>query len=357
VGKVVHGGALWQPKIGGVRDYGSIIAADVNDAWYPPSPRVLETIAEWAPFANHSPDTSCRRLIDALAQKFQVEHDAIRIGAGSSDLLHHIILSLIGPDDEVLTLEPTYAEYAYAATLGGGAVRTILLDPDVAFAADVDEIVEAVRRGPRLCVICNPNNPTGSVIRREDLLLIVSAASPETIVLVDEAYIDFSPEDSVFADVQSHPNLVVVRTFSKVYAMAGLRVGFASLGAGVREVFDGRGRPPWPVGLLGLRAAEAAIDNDDFITSSVAECLRLKGELVRSLNVKTIPSSTHYFLLDLAANNLSATPVLEQLRSQGVFLRSLSGFSGRWPERFVRLTVQSQSKNMVISLLINSLLL
>src|SRR5579863_8463402 len=174
VGKVVHGGALWQPKIGGVRDYDSIIAADVNDAWYPPSPRVLEAITEWAPFANHSPDTSCRRLVDALAQKFQVGHDAIRIGAGSSDLLHHIILSLVGPGDEVLTLEPTYAEYAYAAKLGGAEVRTIVLDPDTGFAADVDKIVEAMRGRPRLCVICNPNNPTGAIIRRNDLLRIVA---------------------------------------------------------------------------------------------------------------------------------------------------------------------------------------
>jgi histidinol-phosphate aminotransferase len=355
VKRVVHGGALWQPKIGGEGDYESIIAADVNDAWYPPSPRVLEAIAEWSPRANHSPDTSCRRLIDAASNKFQVDPGAIRIGAGSSDLLHHIIQSSIGPGDEVLTLEPTYAEYAYAATHAGGKVRTILLDPDAAFAADVELIMDAMRHGPRLCVICNPNNPTGAVIRRSDLLRIVEAAPPETIVLIDEAYIDFCLAESVFADVQEHRNLAVVRTFSKAYAMAGLRVGFAAIGQSLHKAFDGRGRPPWPVSLLGLRAAEAALEDDEFVRSRVAECVLLRQQLIQQLNVSTIPSSTHYFLLDLATSSIKAEALLERLESEGIFLRRFSGFSNRWPDRFVRLTVQSRWKNERISLSINIL--
>jgi histidinol-phosphate aminotransferase len=350
---VVHGGAEWQPKIGAVGDYDSIIAADVNDAWYPPSPRVLEAIAEWAPRSNHSPDTSCRRLIDALSVKFRVDAEAIRVGAGSSDLLHHVILSTVRPGDEVLTMEPTYAEYAYAARLAGGRVRTLLLDPAAGFAADIDRMVEAVRKGPRLCAICNPNNPTGSVIRRSDLLRIVEAG-PGTTVLVDEAYIDFSPDESVFSDVQNHPNLTVVKTFSKAYAMAGLRVGYAALGRNLRPVFDGRGRVPWPVGLLGLRAAEAALGDDGYVRNRVAECNRLKERLVEGLRV--VPSSTHYFLLDLEGSGVTAREVLEQLGSKGVFLRGFWGFSQNWHDRFVRVTVQGPADNDRMSLLISDLL-
>jgi histidinol-phosphate aminotransferase len=356
VGKVVHGGTLWQPKIGRVGDYDSIIAADVNDAWYPPSPRVLAAIAEWAPRANHSPDTSCRRLIDALSAKFRVDREAVRIGAGSSDLLHHILMSSIRPGDEVLTLEPTYAEYAHVAALAGGNVQRLVLDPNAGFVPDVDEIVKAVRRRPRLCAICNPNNPTGSVILRKDLLRMVDAAGPETIVLVDEAYIDFSARESVFADVQEHSNLVVVRTFSKAYAMAGLRVGFAALGQGLRKPFDERCRPPWPVGLLGLRAAEAALDDDEFVASRVVECIQLKFQLTQDLQASTIPSCTHYFLLDLAGKVIAADNLLEKLKREGVFLRSLSGFSDRWPERFVRVTVQGATDNIRMQLLINKFL-
>jgi histidinol-phosphate aminotransferase len=355
VRKVVHGGALSQPGIATAGDYDAIIAADVNDAWYPPSPRVLEAIAEWAPRAHHSPDTSCRRLIDALAQKFQLERDAIRIGAGSSDLLHHTILSLLRPGDELLTLEPTYAEYGYAARLAGAEVRTIVLDPDTQFVAGPDRILEEVSRSPRLLAICNPNNPTGSVIPRSDLLRI-AAASPNTMVLVDEAYIDFCPQDSVLGDVQDHPNLAVVRTFSKAYAMAGLRVGFAALGADLREQFDHRGRPPWPVNLLGLRAAEAALADDDYLALRITECLRLKNELQAALLISTIPSVTHYFILDLAPTRLNASHLLEQLRSERVFLRDFSGFSDQWPDRFLRVTVQSPTNTALISSLINKLL-
>jgi histidinol-phosphate aminotransferase len=356
VGKVIHGGALWQPGIRCVRDYDSVIAADVNDAWYPPSPRVLEAIAEWAPCANHSPDTACRRLVGALSDKFRVDAEAIRIGAGSSDLLHHIVMSSVRQGDEVLTLEPTYAEYAHAAALAGGRVRTVVLDPGAGFAADVEQIVEAVRRGPRLCVICNPNNPTGSVIPRAGLLRIVHAAAPETLVLLDEAYIDFRPEDSLFADVPDYPNLAVVRTFSKVYAMAGLRVGFAAIGEGFLTAFDEHGRPPWPVNLLGLRAAEAALEDDDFIRERVVECNQLKDQLIRDLLAPVIQSSTSYFLIDLAGSKLGAVDLLERLKSQGVFLREFSGFSDLWPDRFARVTIQSASNNDRIYLLINSLL-
>jgi aspartate/methionine/tyrosine aminotransferase len=109
----------------------------------------------------------------------------------------------------------------------GSQVRTIVLDPEMGFLADSDRILEGLSSSPRLLVICNPNNPTGAVIPRNDLLRIVAAAAPDTMVLVDEAYIDFCPQDSVFGFVRDHPNLAVVRTFSKAYALAGLRVGFA----------------------------------------------------------------------------------------------------------------------------------
>ena len=95
----VHGGALWQPNIRASTDYDSIVAADVNYAWYPPAPRVLEAIAQWAPRANHSPDTSGLALREAIARHFSISLGAIRLGAGSSDLLHHIISSRVSAGD------------------------------------------------------------------------------------------------------------------------------------------------------------------------------------------------------------------------------------------------------------------
>ena len=124
----IHGGAHWQPRIRTAADYAGIIAADVNDAWYPPAPEVLEAVATWAPHANHSPDTTGHALVEAIAEAFAVPVEAIRLGAGSSDLLHHLIAALAGPGDEVLTLDPTYAEYARVAHLCRASVRTVPLD-------------------------------------------------------------------------------------------------------------------------------------------------------------------------------------------------------------------------------------
>jgi hypothetical protein len=102
----IHGGALWQPCVHRVEDYARIVAADVNDAWYPPAPAVLQAVARWSRHSNHSRDTSCGLLARAVSKHFAIPEDAVRIGAGASGLLHHFIQSVAGTGDEVLTLSP-----------------------------------------------------------------------------------------------------------------------------------------------------------------------------------------------------------------------------------------------------------
>lgn len=340
----IHGGAYWQPRIRTAADYAGIVAADVNDAWYPPAPEVLEAVAAWAPHANHSPDTSGRALVEAIAECFTVPVEVIRLGGGSSDLLHHLIAALAGPGDEVLTLDPTYAEYARVARLCGAGVRTVPLDPAEGFAADPRAIINAVHPGTRLVVLCNPNNPTGGVIARADLLNIAAALPVETFLLVDEAYIDFASTESIFADAPALPQVAVVRTFSKAFAMAGLRVGYAALGERVAERFDARGRPPWPVSLIGLHAAIAALAPEArcYVEQRIAETARLKQSLLDRLALPAVPAATHFFLID-AGNPVD--DLLARLRARGIFLRGLDGFTDRQFTGYVRITTQSEARN------------
>ena len=332
----IHGGALWQPLIRQSSDYDSIVAADVNDAWYPPAPRVLQTIAEWAPRVHHSPDTSGRRLLEAIAQCDRVPIESIQLGAGSSELLHHIISSSVASGDEVLTLDPTYSEYRRVAWLAGASVRAI-------------DLTRLDQSKPRLIALCNPNNPTGQVLTRAELLGIVRSVPRHTFVLVDEAYIDFAPDESVLRDAPAIENLVVVRTFSKAFALAGLRVGYAVMGERVRDLLDRRGRPPWPVGLLGLRAAETALEERHYLQQRVAETVALKKGLIAALAVPTLPSVTHYFLVDLKGTGAVASGVIEHMNHRGVYLRDLTGFTNRGVDRFLRITTQGPADNARIA--------
>jgi histidinol-phosphate aminotransferase len=334
--RVIHGGALWQPQIGSARDYDSIVTADVNDAWYPPAPRVLETIAEWTPRVHHSPDTSGQLLLHAIAKFHGVPIESIRLGAGASDLLHHIISSSVASGDEVLTLDPTYSEYRRIAWLAGASVRPI-------------DIRRLDQSKPRLIALCNPNNPTGHVLTRAELLHIVQSVPRHTFVLIDEAYIDFAPDESLIADAPQFENLIVIRTFSKAYALAGLRVGYAVMGERVRDLLDRRGRAPWPVGLLGLRAAETALEERCYVRQRVAELGELKNSLIASLPVPTLPSATHYFLADLQATGMTASAVLSHMNDRGIYLRGLAGFTNRELERFIRITTQGPADNLRIA--------
>jgi histidinol-phosphate aminotransferase len=328
----IHGGALWQPKIRAAHDYDSIVTADVNDAWYPPAPRVLETIAEWAPRVHHSPDSSGCLLIEAIAAHCGVPIESIRLGAGSSDLLHHVISSSVAGGDEVLTLDPTYSEYRRIAWLAGASVRAI----------DMSHLDQSK---PRLIAICNPNNPTGQVLTRAELLHVVRSVPRHTFVLIDEAYVDFAPEESLIADAPQIENLIVVRTFSKAYALAGLRIGYAVMGERVRDLLDRRGRAPWPVGLLGLRAAEVALEEQRYVRQRVAEFAELKNSLIASLPIATLPSVTHFFLVDLEGTGMTATAVLSHMSDRGIYLRGLAGFTNRDLERFIRITTQGPADN------------
>lgn len=352
----LHGGAHWQPLVCQAEDYAGIVAADVNDAWYPPAPGVLHQIAQWAPHSNHSPDTSCRSLREILAAQFELPHDAIRVGAGSSDLLHHAVLSLVGRRDTVLTLEPTYAEYARVAGIAGAQVDLFRLVPESGFAVDVGALASAAGKKTRLLVLCNPNNPTGAVVRCADLIRLLKRLPEETSVLVDEAYIDFVPSESALRAVLDFPNLGVIQTFSKAYAMAGLRLGYAALGERLRARFDARGRPPWPVSLVALRAGEAALKDRQYVIDRVQECGRLKTRLIEDLDALTIPSQTHYFLIDLQGTHVGAPELLARLRERNIFLRDFGTFSTVLSERFVRVTTQSEAGNARIASAVNEVL-
>jgi histidinol-phosphate aminotransferase len=347
--EAIHGGREWQKRIVDPSSYADVVCADVNDAWYPPSPAVLETLAAWSWTVNHSPDTTCRMLIDALGESLGVDADAIAVGSGSSDLLHEFVSCLAVPGGEVVVTDPTYAEYARSAAGVGAGVVPVALRAEEGFVVAPGRVLERVTGATRLIALCNPNNPTGLLIPREDVRRIVAQVPSNVFVLVDEAYIDYGPGESVAAEAAELPNLVVVRTFSKAYAMAGLRVGYAVMGENVRQRFATRVRPPWPVPMISMAAARTALREPEYVRRRVAETLALKKEMLCGLQgvegLQFVESGTHYFLVGTGETSLRAPEVVEALRRKGVYVRDCAGFGKSMGERWVRITTQGREAN------------
>lgn len=349
---VTHGGRMWGVLLNGESIYDKVINADVNDAFYRPSPEVIRSIQQWVKTINHSPDSSCVSLKKKLSVYHDIDTELIEIGSGSSDLLQAIIIGFLDPGDKVVSLDPTYAEYERCVNWARGELVKIVLKESDNFTHSLDDILDALRCNPRLLVLCNPNNPTGQVIKKKDVEIILQRLDRQSFLLIDEAYIDFCPEESMISEVKNWPNLIITRTFSKVYALAGLRVGYAVLGDLADQIFSSVIRPPWPVSTISIKAAEAALEDRAYVDEMIATTLRLREEFAKSLNqfsqFRVIPSKTNFFLVGIEGTGRSSYELSQSLEEGMIFVRDCSSFGKTLGDRYIRLTTQYATSNELI---------
>lgn len=354
-----HGGKFWQ--LIGARDakLERIINADVNNAFYEPSPIVLGVIQSQLSELRHLPDSNCKQLKKDLASFHRIDETKIEVGAGSSDLLQTIITGFVGKGDHVILLSPTYSEYERCARSVGARIKKVMLRRSEGFVPDVSAILDQVDPATRMLIICNPNNPTGCVLKRADLLTIIGALDRNVWLVIDEAYIDYSPDESLIAETSRWPNLVVVRTFSKAYALAALRVGYAVLGEDAATRLSGLVRRPWPVSLLSLKAAEAALGDDAYVRKMVSVTRSLMRSLTEELNhsgrMTAFSSVTNYFLLDVKDSGRKTSDIIHRLQEKWILVRDCSSFGEEF-SRFIRITTQSELDNRRISDALGALL-
>src|SRR5579864_2411313 len=235
-----------------------------------------------------------------LARFFGVRPAEMHLTNGVDDALHLIADTFIEDGDSVLVVEPTFDMYRFFAELAGARVIALRYDEEMRFP--VDAVVRALRQPPKRCprvlYIANPNNPTGTLVRRDELQRILRAAS-RTLVLVDEAYFDFSGL-TVLPWIRRYPNLLVARTFSKSAGLAALRVGCLFGRAEMIAVMR-RACTPYPVNTAALVAAEAAIRDTRFLRSYAQEVLRSRTILEEGLvrrGARIYPSSANFVLAD-----------------------------------------------------------
>jgi histidinol-phosphate aminotransferase len=303
------------------------------------SPRVREALIGALDRIHHYPDADCTGLRRRLAARLELTPGHFCVANGVDNVLTCLGLAFLDAGDRCVIGQPTYTAYAgLARLLNAVPVEVPLRD----WRFDV-EATAAASRGAKAVIVCNPNNPTGSILRREEMETLLERVSPEVLVVLDEAYAEWV-EDPAFPDavalLRRSPNLIVLRTFSKIYGLAGLRVGYA-IAAPNLVGFLNQVREPFPVDRLAQAAAEAVLD-DAYVRKSFENNRAGKAFLAKAfttLGLRHLPSQANFILVDLGR---PAADVAEELSRHGVIIRP--GAMWRLPT-WARITIGTPEEN------------
>ncbi|MDX6583082.1 MAG: histidinol-phosphate aminotransferase [Solirubrobacterales bacterium] len=293
-----------------------------NESPFGPHPAVIEAIARSAAHTNRYPDPSAGLLRTRIAERYEVEPAGVALANGSCEILLAAALALCEPGAELVYAWPSFSIYPYLAPLSGAReIRVPLAEGDV---HDLEAIATEVTAATQLVVICNPNNPTSTHIPAARIAEFCERVPDHVTVLVDEAYVEFQldddPDDSV--DLRKEfPNLVLLRTFSKVYGLAGLRVGYALCSPKFRAAIDAV-RQPFSVNALAQAAAAEAIRHSDDVAARVERNLIERvtvEEGVRELGLSTPDSQANFSWIDLGDRDDEAVAAV--LAEAGILVR------------------------------------
>ncbi|NOZ59530.1 MAG: threonine-phosphate decarboxylase [Euryarchaeota archaeon] len=334
--KPVHGGEAW--KYPGVIDFSS----NINPLG--PSPAVLEAVLREIDAVGAYPSDGAE-LRGALADELGVSPENIVLGNGSSEIIKVVCEALLRRGVKVLIPQPTFAEYEYFSRLCGAAVLEAVPPPIG------DDPIAPGLKGIGTLFLCNPNNPTGASIpprRLEEILL--EAGSAGCTVVVDEAYQQFSDSPSAAEMVESHPNLIIIRSMTKFYAIPGLRLGYAVAGRETARMLEAR-LPPWNVNSLAMAAGIAALRDREFARESVRyiarERERLFGELRRISRLEVYPTAANFFLINIKATGMSSREAKSELIKRGILVRDCSTFRHLGTEH-IRICVRRREENLLL---------
>jgi histidinol-phosphate aminotransferase len=317
---------------------GKKLRLDFNENTVGCSPAVLRALSritaqEMAIYPEYQATTK------RLARFFRVRPAEMHLTNGIDDALHLIADTFIEDGDSVLVVEPTFDMYRFFAELAGASVVSLRYDDEMRFP--VDAVVRALRQAPkgrpRVLYIANPNNPTGTLVQRDELRRILRAAS-RTLVFVDEAYFDFSGL-TILSWIRRYPNLLVARTFSKSAGLAALRVGCLF---GNTEILAAMRRActPYPVNSAALVAADAAIRDPRFLRNYTREVLQSRVMLEKGLvllGARIYPSRANFVLADFGP---VARRLVLALERQGILVRGRKDFPR---EGFVRISAGTRA--------------
>ena len=325
------------------RDYGVTNAVKLasNENPLGPSPRVRAAIQGGLADLTRYPDGNGFELKHALSQRLGVAMAGITLGNGSNDLLELVARAFLTPATEAIYSQHAFAVYPIV-TQAVGATHVVI--PAKNWGHDLDAMAAAVTPRTRLVFIANPNNPTGTWLGHDELYAFLRGLPDHVIAVLDEAYgeyLDPPPSRTSVDWLDTLPNLLITRTFSKAYGLAGLRVGYGLSHPGLADVLN-RVRQPFNVNQLALLAATAALDDDDYLSQSRTLNRQGMAQLVAgvtALGLSYIPSLANFLAVDVGR---PAGPIYEGLLREGVIVRPVANYG---MPHHLRITIGTAAEN------------
>ena len=293
----------------------------------------------------HYPDPEVKQLRLQIAEQLGIDPLSIIYGNGSTELIYLVVRTL--KPKKILVPAPTFSEYERAVavmreTTDEEKVRYFYLRKEDSFDIDPSLFIRSMK-GCAMAFLCNPNNPTGRLMKKADVLEIAQAAQQNKCYLVvDEAFIDFMPDHSVVREVEGNPYLIVLRSMTKFYALSGLRLGYGILPSAVAEAVK-RQKEPWTVNTLAQKAGAVAIHDRDYREKSFGVIAQEKAFLERAfgqLNIDYVQSMANYYLIQLHR----ADKAVDDLRRKGILVRGCADFKGL-DGSYIRVAVKSRRDN------------
>ena len=334
-----------RPIVDVARELGFLDASEItklasNENSLGPSPLAMEAIAAHASNMHLYPDGGAFHLKQALGEKLGVEPDQVLIGNGSNELIEFIGHVFLGPEAGIVMADCAFVAYKLIAAMFKAPVVTV---PMLSLTHDLDAMLAAIRPDTRVVFVANPNNPTGTIVTPEAIHDFMSQVPDHVIVVFDEAYVELLPVDHQPATldyVRQGRNVIVLRTFSKTYGLAGLRVGYAIAPPSCIALLN-RVRQPFNVSAMALVAAEAALGDDAHVARTrqlVTDGLRELCSAFETLGLSYVPSSVNFVLVEVGEGR----SCFDALQKCGVIVRPMDGYG--LPDH-VRITVGTHDEN------------
>jgi histidinol-phosphate aminotransferase len=335
------------PAAGGYAEQATpLVRLASNESPHPPLPAVREAIERALSTLNRYPDPANSLLRERLSDRYEVPSAQIAIGNGSCDILLAAGEALLEPGAELVHAWPSFSVYPHLSAASGA--RAIAVPLDARERHDLDAMLAEITVATRLAIVCNPNNPTSTALAPEEIAAFLAAVPPHVCVIVDEAYCEFNllgDPDASIELLARHPNLVLLRTFSKVYGLCGLRVGFALCGSPQLPTAVDQVRQPFFCNALAQAAAIEALAHQDAVLERVAATVAERicvGEALRALGLGVADSQANFCWVDLGEER-DEDEVMRGLEERGVLVRAGRALGGAHPA--LRVTYGTPEEN------------
>lgn len=305
------------------------------------SPKALAAIKEQAYKLNRYPEGACFKLRQRLSKKLNIEANNLLFGNGSDEIIDIIIKTFCRPNEEIITADKTFLEYKIIGQQNSRLARTIPLNN---LCYDLKEIKKKINIKTKIVFIANPNNPTGTYVNKTEIEEFIKGLPEDIIVVLDEAYFEFveAPDYPASLDLlKKNPNIIILRTFSKIYGLAGLRIGYAIADKEIIRYMEGA-RQPFNVNSLAQAAAFAALADTGFIKKTLKTIKEGKKYIYKELdklNSEYTPSETNFILINLKKDGRD---VFQEMLKKGVIIRELKQYD---LDDFIRVTIGTMSEN------------